>query len=93
MATDARQANCCAFGEACALSREQLTLSTVFPLTMKNGTNVKKDKAQMRQNDEHVSYSSVLKGNRCLVESAYLHATSHCARGLPELGNTDDIVH
>jgi len=55
MATDARQANCCAFGEACALSREQRTQRTVFPLTMKNGTNVKKDTAQMSQNAEHVS--------------------------------------
>ena len=92
MATDARQVNCCAFGEAFALYREQLTQSTVFQLTMKNVITLKKDKAQMSQNAENVSSSSLLKGNRCIVESYYLHATSHCARGLPELGNKDDIV-
>src|SRR5262252_10853950 len=37
--------------------------------------------------------SLLTKGHRCIVESDYLHATSHCARGLPELGNKDDIVH
>src|SRR5262249_11229730 len=36
--------------------------------------------------------SLLTKGNRCIVESYYLHATSHCARGVPELGNKDDIV-
>jgi hypothetical protein len=55
MATDARQAHCCAFGEAFALYREQLPQSTVFPLTMKNVANWKKDKAQMRQNAQNVS--------------------------------------
>src|SRR5215470_13572786 len=36
--------------------------------------------------------SLLTKGTRCIVESYSLHATSHCARGVPELGNTDDIV-
>ena len=62
MATDARQDNCCAFGEALALYREQLTQSTVFPWTMKNGINVKKDKAQMSQNVENVSSSTAIPG-------------------------------
>src|SRR5215475_13917818 len=36
--------------------------------------------------------SLLTKGTRCIVESYSLHATSHCARGVPELGNKDDIV-
>src|SRR5215831_14745320 len=36
--------------------------------------------------------SLLTKGHRCIVESFYLHATSHCARGVPKLGHTDDIV-
>jgi hypothetical protein len=59
---------------------------------MKNGANWKKDKAQMSPNAEHVSSNSVLQGNRCIVESDDLHATSYCARGVPELGNKDDSV-
>ena len=92
MTTDARQAHCCACGEACVLYWEQLPPSTVFPWTMKNGANWKNDKAQMSQNAEHVSSSSVLKGTRCIVERYDLHATSHCARGVPERGNKADSV-
>ena len=92
MTTDARQAHCCACGEACALDREQLPQSTLFPWTMKNGANWKKAKAQMSQNAEHVSSNSVLQDNRCIVESDDPHATSHCARGWPERGNKDDSV-
>ena len=59
---------------------------------MTNGITLKKEKAPMNHNAEHVSSSSLLKGNRCIVKSSYLHATSHVARGVPERGNTDDIV-
>src|SRR5262245_47320054 len=36
--------------------------------------------------------SLLTKGHRCIVKSYSLHATSHFARGVPELGNKDDIV-